>query len=828
MGAPSLRKISGYPLNEGDILELQEKQKANIPLAGAEAMDMRIAERSTDLRDQVYNVERFFDGVDENGEAVLGKRITQKRKERVIKKFSPSFRASLFGGEEGELIEKEDERLRPAQQEFIDLYNQSEGNLCLGSRTGDGKTLTCMKLALEELMKDPFKYVVITTPARFLIKQMKKGCIEKFESLHPLLDKTWRGKPQDLQKNEREFDELLGSAQGMNDDSFLACIETEYPHLMQRLIIETPQKVQMMFKNGHLNPNDVSLMVFDEGAIGSATQTKEYSTFGIYNYLKKSPHTRLIVADGTPMETDFLKKSFDIEHFYFGEDPRFVSPIDSQVVNIPADDSEYERLGNSLRAILRERYHNLFNFVSEHQRIFPNIHNSLPSLQAHEIPYLRRADYQSLLKRVFEIKGRTNSNFEQNVCSKCSSYLAAYNQIQELYGRLQTETYQSTSQRIDFFKSKIEEDPYDSTLSKVMGDDLLLFGEEIEKALEQGALHPKIIELKKLLLKMVNEGKKVLVICNRISSLDVINQMCEKWGIKAGTIQGETTKTNLMRQQFVINQMNKGEIDVLISSSVAKRGLDLPDLDTVISYSPQDNGSDDIQARGRLRQGGEMLTLCINGGERIKARKNQGEQMAFFRKRAAFLEEEKERGLATEHENLLLSKFKGPKDKFFVKDLLEFNAETMTSVFSERFFLMNVEAPEVNKRFGTVSLRLSLKDKTGVISYYYNFGNNLELANEFFAEYSAKQIPVIVNGRIKKSKAGNIYLTGKHTEGYFQEGIIPCPIEDADLDALGVDEGDIQERTANEVTMVIVPIMAPKRIGHKKGVDPEQGELNLF
>ena len=154
-----------------------------------------------------------------------------------------------------------------------------------------------------------------------------------------------------------------------------------------------------------------------------------------------------------------------------------------------------------------------------------------------------------------------------------------------------------------------------------------------KEAEEYGLEHPKmkkLIELLKLELGMDGQTRlkslrddgedkdspKIIVFTQFRDTLDMIHERCEKEGIKSVRFYGQGTsdgKKGLTQkeQKNIIKSFKTGNYDVLISTSVAEEGIDIPAVDLVILYEPVPSEIRMIQRRGRTgrKSSGRMKVL---------------------------------------------------------------------------------------------------------------------------------------------------------------------------------------------------------------------------
>lgn len=111
------------------------------------------------------------------------------------------------------------------------------------------------------------------------------------------------------------------------------------------------------------------------------------------------------------------------------------------------------------------------------------------------------------------------------------------------------------------------------------------------------------------LLSKSNEFKKVLIFSEMKHAVEKLSQELIKRGYKAGSIHGD--KRHNERQRTLL-KFRQNEINILVATDVAARGLDIPDVTHVINYEiPQtyDTYIHRIGRTGRANQKGVALTF---------------------------------------------------------------------------------------------------------------------------------------------------------------------------------------------------------------------------
>jgi superfamily II DNA/RNA helicase len=113
--------------------------------------------------------------------------------------------------------------------------------------------------------------------------------------------------------------------------------------------------------------------------------------------------------------------------------------------------------------------------------------------------------------------------------------------------------------------------------------------------------------------------KQVLVFSNTKIGASRLARYLEQAGIKASAIHGDKTQQERIA---ALEAFKKGEIDVLVATDVAARGLDITDLPCVINYDLPYNAEDYVHRIGRTGRAGatgDALSVYSDKDERLLA-----------------------------------------------------------------------------------------------------------------------------------------------------------------------------------------------------------------
>ena len=96
--------------------------------------------------------------------------------------------------------------------------------------------------------------------------------------------------------------------------------------------------------------------------------------------------------------------------------------------------------------------------------------------------------------------------------------------------------------------------------------------------------------------------KLVLIFCNTKKSVDFVKKHLKKQGFSVDALHGDMTQ---QARDKVMNKFRNGNIDILVATDVAARGLDIDGVDVIINYDVPQNSDDYIHRIGRTARAGK-------------------------------------------------------------------------------------------------------------------------------------------------------------------------------------------------------------------------------
>ncbi|MBS3127228.1 DEAD/DEAH box helicase [Candidatus Woesearchaeota archaeon] len=140
----------------------------------------------------------------------------------------------------------------------------------------------------------------------------------------------------------------------------------------------------------------------------------------------------------------------------------------------------------------------------------------------------------------------------------------------------------------------------------------------------KGVQHPKLHKVKEIVQEEItkNPSAKIIIFTQfRDSAEQIIKKIeeIEEINVKSHIFVGQAKKKGLgfsqKEQKEILDKFRAGEFNVLVATSVAEEGLDIPKVDAVLFYEPVPSAIRSIQRRGRTGrlEKGEVSVLVTSG-----------------------------------------------------------------------------------------------------------------------------------------------------------------------------------------------------------------------
>jgi superfamily II DNA/RNA helicase len=128
--------------------------------------------------------------------------------------------------------------------------------------------------------------------------------------------------------------------------------------------------------------------------------------------------------------------------------------------------------------------------------------------------------------------------------------------------------------------------------------------ETIEQALVRSGAAPE--EKRAALRRIIREAKNfknAIIFCNRKRDVAVVYRSLQKHGFSVGALHGDMDQRSRMA---ALDSFRNDEIQLLVCSDVAARGLDIPDVSHVINYDAPHHAEDYVHRIGRTGRAGKQ------------------------------------------------------------------------------------------------------------------------------------------------------------------------------------------------------------------------------
>ena len=104
------------------------------------------------------------------------------------------------------------------------------------------------------------------------------------------------------------------------------------------------------------------------------------------------------------------------------------------------------------------------------------------------------------------------------------------------------------------------------------------------------------------LLRSVESFKNAIIFCNRKRDVALLHRSLQKHGFSAGALHGDMEQRARMAS---LDAFKNGDVDLIVCSDVAARGLDIPDVSHVFNFDVPTHSEDYVHRIGRTGRAGK-------------------------------------------------------------------------------------------------------------------------------------------------------------------------------------------------------------------------------
>jgi len=448
--------------------------------------------------------------------------------------------------------------------------------------TGMGKTNIFLMLASHRLKLFPGSKILFIGPTKPLIDQYKNVFLKHFEieedKMAIFTGKVSPAKRAELWKKST-------------------------------IIFSTPQGLENDIITGRINLEEVSLLGVDE----AHRSVGDYAyVFIAEQYQKRARFPRIIALTASPgsdMEKiNEICKNLFIENIEVRteSDPdvkQYVQEMDIDWVEVDLTPPFFE-IQKPLKTFLKEKIQKL---------------KTWGIIKKKDLNFVSKKD---LLMLQGEIRAQISSGEKDFVLWNAISVLAEVMKIHHAVELLETQGIISLYKYLkalydDSFTTKTK------AVKNIANDvNFKIALMKAEKAYNDKIEHPKLIELQKIVEKEIEKNKdvKILIFNNfRENASNITEKLNDIKGVRAELFVGQQKKgdTGLSQkeQKEIVTKFSSNEFNILVATSIAEEGLDIPSVDLVIFYEPIPSEIRHIQRRGRtgrLEKGRVIILMTKN------------------------------------------------------------------------------------------------------------------------------------------------------------------------------------------------------------------------
>ena len=428
-----------------------------------------------------------------------------------------------------------------------------------------------------------------------------------------------------------------------------------------RLVFATPEVVKNDIEENRLSLNDFTLLVFDE----AHRAVKDYAyTFIAKEYVKQSIYPLILALTASPgSDKQRMKEVCDnlfIEHVEYRseEDPdvrQYINPIEVEwkYLDLP---SEYQYIISNLKSILHEKIrwlvqHRILsqkdprwifkrNLIDAGDQIRYNLELTMEEERGPlYVALMQQSSALSLmycteliesqgsyslkafLDRIEEEGHGVASGAGSGGSSKSHQSILNDSRIKEvrtLVSNLTTE-HPKINYIVNLLRNRYHSSNFTQN-SNAKKDGQYNRQEKLDPGSDYNRSHNHLIPYHDL-----QNNSRTLIFTQYRDSARHIVEMLSKNGINASRFVGQAKRQGDIgmkqnEQTSILESFRNGEFDVLVATSIAEEGLDIPQVDLVIFYEPIPSEIRHIQRRGRTGRMSAGSVIILAAKETIDER----------------------------------------------------------------------------------------------------------------------------------------------------------------------------------------------------------------
>ncbi len=465
---------------------------------------------------------------------------------------------------------------RPRLYQETILSTAATRNTLVVLPTGMGKTAIAFMLAAQRLQHFPLSKILLLAPTKPLVEQH----LQTFK--------------QNLQLPDEAFALFTGE---------VAPAKRHELWQKAKVVFSTPQGLENDILSDKISLADVSLLVFDE----AHRATGDYSyNFIAKQYNSKAKYPRILALTASP-GSDVLKieevcKNLFIEAVEIRTDTDpdvrpYVQETEIKWIKVPLPPE----------------------FLDVKKYLENCIKSKLASLR--ELGVGRPVDYLSkreLLALQSELHARLASGERGFETMRALSLAAEAMKVQHALELLESQGSTALFKYLEKLMTEAQTSKVKAVKNLAKDLNFRSAFVKAQKLVDEKIEHPKLAVARGVVAKEIagNKKAKILLFTQfRDSAVKIKEEIEKAQGVVPAIFVGQAKKGNTglsqKKQVELIEQFKDGLYNVLICTSVAEEGLDIPSVDLVVFYEPIPSAIRTIQRRGRTgrHEKGKVVVL---------------------------------------------------------------------------------------------------------------------------------------------------------------------------------------------------------------------------
>ncbi len=445
--------------------------------------------------------------------------------------------------------------------------------------TGLGKTMIAVMLAAHRLREYPDSKILILAPTKPLVQQHER---------------TFR---EFLALPESDFALFTGA---IGPDKRAAQWHDA------KVIFSTPQGLENDVIGSRIRLSDVSLIVFDEA----------HRTVGDYSYVflakqyeRQAVHQRILALTASPgTSEEEIREVCNNLHI---EEIEVRSQTDADVAPY-VQETEV----TWVRVDLPPEFATIRGHLNDaHQQRLVQL-KTMGVIES-----LQYAGKRVLLELQGRLQGELAKGFRDPESMKAVSVAAEALKIGHAIELLDTQGISALSKYFRGMSEHAAAGQSKAVVNVVSDIRVKTARLQTESLLEKNIEHPKLRELRKIVLQTSHRSPdtKIIIFTQYRDQAASIIKAVRELNIGAELFVGQQKKSgsgmSQKEQRALLDRFAVGDFPVLVATSVAEEGLDIPKVDLVMFYEPVPSAIRTVQRRGRTGRGekGQVIVLMATG-----------------------------------------------------------------------------------------------------------------------------------------------------------------------------------------------------------------------